>query len=137
MEKKYKLDIKKIKNILLKQKEELEKELSSQKSPISEQESSSFADSSDLATHDTDLSNDLSVKQIKLRQYQEILESLDRIDDQDFGLCDDCGIEIGSKRLEVYPTTRFCIACQEEYEKKQKAKNLVDNIASPGKKAQK
>jgi DnaK suppressor protein len=137
MEKKHKLDLKKIKNILLKQKEELEKELSSQKSPISEHENSSFADSSDLATHDTDLSNDLSVKQIKQRQYQSVIEALDRIEDDDFASCEDCGVEIGAKRLEVYPTTRLCIACQEEHEKKLKAKNLIDNIGTPGKKVQK
>ena len=134
MEKKHKLDVKKIKNILLKQKQELEEELSSQKSPISEHETSSFADSSDLATHDTDLSNDMNVKQLKNRQYQEVVEALKRTDDEDFGQCEDCGIEIGAKRLEVYPATRLCIACQEEYEKKQKAKHLIDNISGPSKK---
>jgi DnaK suppressor protein len=137
MERKQKLDAKKIKNALLKQKEELEKELKSQKSPISEHENSSFADSSDLATHDTDLSNDLSVKQIKLRQYQNIIDALERVDEEDFGSCEDCGVEIGAKRLEVYPATRLCVACQEEQEKKLKAKHLIDNIASPSKKAHK
>ncbi|MEI6079439.1 MAG: TraR/DksA family transcriptional regulator [bacterium] len=125
-----KLDIKKIKKILLKQKEELEREMNGSKPPISEHEESSFADANDLATHDTDLSNDLSVKQLKINQYNEILESLERIELPDFGVCEECGIEIGAKRLEVYPATRLCIACQEEYEKAQKAKNMASS-ASP------
>lgn len=124
---KLKIDIKKIKKNLLKQKEDLEKEMSQNKAPISEHEESTFADANDLATHDTDLSNDLSVKQLKINQYNEILEALDRIENPDFGLCEECGIEIGAKRLEVYPATRLCIACQEEYEKSLKAKNLISN----------
>jgi DnaK suppressor protein len=125
-----KVDIKKIKKLLMKHKEELEKEMGGNKPPISEHEESSFADANDLATHDTDLSNDLSVKQLKINQYNEIMEALDRIDnpDSEFGTCEECGVEIGSKRLEVYPATRLCIACQEEYERALKAKNLISSV---------
>jgi DnaK suppressor protein len=127
-----KADVKKIKKLLLKQKEDLEKEMDGNKPPISEHEESSFADANDLATHDTDLSNDLSVKQLKINQYNEILEALERMDapDAEFGVCEECGIDIGAKRLEVYPATRLCIACQEEYERALKAKNLASS-ASP------
>ncbi|MCX6111784.1 MAG: TraR/DksA family transcriptional regulator [Proteobacteria bacterium] len=123
-----KLDLKKIKKILLKQKEELEKDMKGNKAPISEHEESTFADANDLATHDTDLSNDLSVKQLKVNQYNEILDALERIENPDFGICEECGIEIGAKRLEVYPATRLCIACQEEYERTLKAKNLISSV---------
>ena len=123
-----KIDLKKIKKILLKQKEDLEKDMKGSKAPISEHEESSFADANDLATHDTDLSNDLNVKQLKVNQYNEILDALERIENPDFGICEECGIDIGAKRMEVYPATRLCIACQEEYEKAQKAKNLVAGL---------
>ena len=41
-----------------------------------------------------------------------------RISDGTFGQCMVCDEEIGAKRLEALPWTRYCIACQESAEKK-------------------
>ena len=125
-----KLNLKKIKKILLEQKEAIEKEFSSSSLVVNEG-TNSFADANDLATHDTDLSNDLNVKQIKSSKYNEIIRALDRIETDEFGICEECGSEISPKRLEVYPTSRMCIVCQEEHEKTQKAKGLIgsSNVA--------
>jgi len=127
-DKKGKVDIKKIKKMLLQQKEDLEKEDSKKATPVSEHEDATFADANDLATHDTDLANDLNVKQLKDHQYQEILDALERIEEGEYGICEECGIEIGTKRLEVYPTSKLCIACQEEFERVQKAKTLINSV---------
>ena len=67
----------------------------------------------------------LSSKKIKTLNYNEILEALDRIDGGEYGVCEECGLAIGARRLDVYPTSKMCIACQEEFEKSQKSKNLV------------
>ncbi|OSQ52176.1 molecular chaperone DnaK [Marivita geojedonensis] len=37
--------------------------------------------------------------------------ALTRIDDGDFGYCEDCGDNIAPKRLELDPTARRCISC--------------------------
>jgi DnaK suppressor protein len=42
-----------------------------------------------------------------------IAAALRRIDEGTFGQCPNCGGEIGSKRLEALPWTRYCITCQE------------------------
>ncbi len=42
--------------------------------------------------------------------------ALDRIRKGLFGICEECGEDIDSRRLEIHPTTSFCIHCQEEYE---------------------
>lgn len=123
-----KLDLNKMKKVLMELKENFEKENTIASSPVSEHENNSFSDASDLATHDTDLSNDLSVKQLKNLKYTEILEALQRIENGEYGVCDDCGAEIGVKRLEVYPTSKMCIVCQEEHEKEQKSKNLAKSV---------
>ena len=39
--------------------------------------------------------------------------ALDQIDAGRFGSCRNCGQEIGFKRLEAIPWTRYCITCQE------------------------
>lgn len=43
-------------------------------------------------------------------------EALSRIRDGSFGECANCGNEIGPKRLDAVPWTRYCIQCQEKVE---------------------
>jgi DnaK suppressor protein len=43
-----------------------------------------------------------------------------KIEDGTFGTCEECGEEIGLKRLEARPETTLCIKCKEEQEKAEK-----------------
>jgi DnaK suppressor protein len=49
-------------------------------------------------------------------QLQMIQQALERIQDGAFGECQNCGKEIGKKRLEALPWTPYCIECQEKVE---------------------
>src|SRR5688500_9967207 len=46
----------------------------------------------------------------------QIEDSLERIADNNFGVCTNCGNTIGEKRLHAIPWTPFCIDCQELHE---------------------
>lgn len=46
-----------------------------------------------------------------------IEEAFNRIREGNFGICANCGAEIGEKRLQAVPWTSFCIDCQELQEK--------------------
>jgi DnaK suppressor protein len=46
-----------------------------------------------------------------------IEEAFTRIKDGSYGVCTNCGTEIGEKRLQAVPWTSFCIDCQELQEK--------------------
>ncbi|MDJ0911443.1 MAG: TraR/DksA C4-type zinc finger protein [Woeseiaceae bacterium] len=46
-----------------------------------------------------------------------IAAALKRIDDGEYGLCQNCGEPIHPKRLEFDPTALLCIQCAEEAEK--------------------
>lgn len=48
---------------------------------------------------------------------QKIEKALQKIDEGEFGLCEDCGELIGIKRLEARPETEFCIRCKEDQER--------------------
>jgi DnaK suppressor protein len=50
------------------------------------------------------------------RNLQMVEEALQRINQGNYGECTSCGREIGAKRLEAVPWTRFCIECQEKIE---------------------
>ena len=47
---------------------------------------------------------------------REIDAALDRIDDGGFGVCDDCGEEIGEARLKALPYATLCVECKAERE---------------------
>jgi DnaK suppressor protein len=52
-----------------------------------------------------------------LEELRDIDGALRRIEDDDYGDCEQCGNEIGYARLEVQPTATRCILCQAQYEK--------------------
>jgi DnaK suppressor protein len=47
----------------------------------------------------------------------QIEEALRRIDDEEFGVCANCGNDILPKRLEALPWVRYCIKCQDLLER--------------------
>ena len=53
------------------------------------------------------------------QELQEIEAALARIHDGSYGLCVDCGCEIGLARLKANPAGRRCLACQERFERSQ------------------
>ena len=52
------------------------------------------------------------------RRIREIDESLGRIKDGTYGICQECGEDIPEGRLEVRPKAKFCAQCKEELEKR-------------------
>lgn len=51
---------------------------------------------------------------------EKIDRALKRIDDETFGICEECGERIADKRLEARPETTLCIRCKENQEKVEK-----------------
>jgi RNA polymerase-binding protein DksA len=52
-----------------------------------------------------------------LQELNEIEAALRRMDDGSYGVCDECGQEIGYPRLDAQPTAMRCIADQEKFER--------------------
>ena len=47
----------------------------------------------------------------------EIIFALERIEDKTYGMCEECGEDILTKRLNVNPCAQRCIDCQEDHER--------------------
>ncbi|HEO72473.1 MAG TPA: TraR/DksA family transcriptional regulator, partial [Candidatus Hydrogenedentes bacterium] len=47
----------------------------------------------------------------------EITDALKRIDEGSFGVCEACDTVIPRKRLEVFPSARYCVDCQAKLER--------------------
>jgi DnaK suppressor protein len=63
----------------------------------------------------------LSLSDTEREQLMLIDEALRRLDRDGFGLCQQCGQEIGKKRIEALPWTPTCINCQQKAEEESAA----------------
>lgn len=65
-------------------------------------------------TQDREISYVLSDRD---RQELKAIEgALDRIAEGTYGICEKCGEDVDSRRLEVLPYARFCLSCQTKME---------------------
>ena len=66
-----------------------------------------------------DLLSDLDNAEVArdMRTVRDLDAAFARIADGSYGICADCGDDIGLQRLRAYPTAMRCIKCQEVYEK--------------------
>ena len=71
----------------------------------------------DLAVRNYSKNVMLAVSENESKQIILIDEALMRIEDDEYGLCQNCEKDINPKRLAALPSARFCIDCQELQEK--------------------
>lgn len=69
-------------------------------------------DPNDRASQETDMSLELRSRDRERKLIKKIDESLTLIDTGDYGFCDNCGVEIGIRRLEARPTATLCVDCK-------------------------
>ena len=67
----------------------------------------------DLAVRNYSKNVMLAVSENESRQLTLIDEALLRIDDNEYGPCQNCEKEINPKRLAAIPWARYCLDCQE------------------------
>ena len=76
------------------------------------QDSSKLSDPNDAATQEEEFALELRTRDRERKLIRKIGKALDRIDENDYGWCDQCGVEIGVRRLEARPTADLCIDCK-------------------------
>jgi len=116
-----------LKKLLLKKRNEVVEGLETQmgRKLIREtgQKIDSAMDSADQSALDVDQGIDYSLLEMKYEQYKDIADAFRKLQNNTYGLCEECGEEIDIKRLQVNPLARYCISCKtkkEEFERIQK-----------------
>jgi DnaK suppressor protein len=116
-----------LKKLLLKKRNEVVKGLEAQMGRKLTRETGqkidSAMDSADQSALDVDQGIDYSLLEMKYEQYKDIADAFRKLQNNTFGLCEECGVEIDIKRLAVNPLARYCIICKtrkEEMENIQK-----------------
>ncbi|WP_415913408.1 TraR/DksA C4-type zinc finger protein [Neptuniibacter sp. QD37_11] len=102
---------------LVHQKAELTLEIERQDNGV-KSSAEKHADPLDQAQQVEDMGFNLHERQRKVNHVKAINQALDRISEEDYGWCEECGDEIGLKRLDINPTASMCIHCQSAQEQK-------------------
>lgn len=84
-------------------------------------EAANFPDPNDRASQESDFTMELRTRDRERKLIKKIDESIDHLDSGEYGYCDDCGIEIGIRRLEARPTANQCIDCKSLSEIREKS----------------
>jgi DnaK suppressor protein len=83
-----------------------------------------FPDPTDRASVESDRSFELRIRDRERKLIKKINKALERIEEGTYGICEDCGEEIGTKRLTARPVTTRCIKCKSKQEREEKARGL-------------
>lgn len=75
-------------------------------------EAANFPDPVDRAAQEEEFSLELRTRDRERKLIKKIEKTLQLIEEDDFGFCKSCGIEIGIRRLEARPTADLCIECK-------------------------
>lgn len=75
-------------------------------------EAANFPDPNDRATQESEFSFELRTRDRERKLIKKIEDTLNNLDNGDYGYCEACGVEIGIRRLEARPTATQCIDCK-------------------------
>lgn len=104
------LNLKQIKESLVAEREVISRKLNGSDLSIDDSET---PDPVDLAVSNYSKNVQLSLSENESRQLELVNEAIERIDDDEYGICQNCEEEINPKRLAAVPWARYCLDCQE------------------------
>lgn len=107
------------KKILLNWKQNLMEEVDRTVHHLKE-EAVNYPDPNDRASQEEEFSLELRTRDRERKLVKKINQTIELIEEDDYGFCDHCGIEIGIRRLEARPTATLCIDCKTLAEIKEK-----------------
>ncbi|MGI8786878.1 MAG: TraR/DksA family transcriptional regulator [Pyrinomonadaceae bacterium] len=105
-----KLNLTKLKDKLIAEREVLVSKLSSNDLSVDDSET---PDPVDLAVRNYSKNVMLAVSENESRQVVLINEALTRLNEDEYGTCQNCEKAINPKRLDAVPWARYCLECQE------------------------
>ncbi len=79
-------------------------------------------DDMDLATDEINRDLEATIFMFRRKRINEIEAALKRIEQGEYGICEECGDDIPEARLRLFPAAEFCVTCQEDEDKRNKVR---------------
>ena len=109
-----------MRDLLLKMKEETLQEINKAIKSGSEKPSDEpSGDIYDQASNERDRELDLILNDREREKLRNIDEALLKINEGEYGICEECEEEIPVGRLKIVPFARYCVKCKSDIEKQQ------------------
>ena len=83
-------------------------------------EAANFPDPADRASQEEEFSLELRTRDRERKLIKKIDKTIELIEQDEYGFCEACGVEIGIRRLEARPTATQCVDCKTLDEIKEK-----------------
>lgn len=93
-------------------------------SRLSETKDDSPPDFTDQATLESDMGFAIHIKERASKLIRKIGDTLEKIEDGTFGICEECGGRISEKRLLARPVATRCIKCKKKQEAEERQRGL-------------
>jgi len=112
--------MKPIKDMLLKMREELVRDIARRSKATAVSGVSDIGDILDSVSEERTRELDMILTDREKQKLKQIDDALDRIEEGTYGLCEECGIKIPRARLKVVPFAKYCVECKEVIEREEK-----------------
>lgn len=112
-----KTELKKFKEILDQRRSEITAQAASVAEPVYSFKEEDLLDEVDLASSESDQNMNIRLRDRERILLKKIDKALVKIEAGDYGICESCGEDISTRRLEARPVTDLCIRCKEEQER--------------------
>ena len=112
--------MKTIKEMLLKKREDLVLEIARRSKASTASAAQDIGDILDSVSEERTHELDLILTDREKRKLAQIDDAIDRIEENTYGLCEECGVKIPKARLKVLPFAIYCVECQEKNEREEK-----------------
>ena len=112
--------MKSIKDMLLKMREELVREIARKSKATAVSGVSDIGDILDSVSEERTRELEMILTDREKQKLKQIDDALDRIEENTYGLCEECGVKIPRARLKVVPFAKYCVECKEVIEREEK-----------------
>jgi DnaK suppressor protein len=112
--------MKSIKDMLLKMRSDLAQEITRRSRATTEPGAQDKGDILDLVSEERTRELDILLTDREKRKLHQIDDALEKVEENTYGLCEECGIKIPRARLKVLPFAKYCVECQEKNEREEK-----------------
>ncbi len=102
--------------LLEKERDEILKKVSVGENPSELTENFHTPDWMDAADLERSREATLLKEATEYQHWMDIQAALEKIENGTYGICESCGEEISTARLEAYPTAKLCVNCQRDHE---------------------
>jgi len=112
--------MKPIREMLLKMREELVRDIARRSRETAVSGVSDIGDILDSVSEERTRELDMILTDREKQKLKQIDDALDRIEENTYGLCEECGVKIPRARLKVVPFAKYCVECKEAIEREEK-----------------